>query len=39
MTVEKFEELEIWQEARALSKVVFQLTVKKPFKNDFKFKN
>ena len=39
MRVNNFEGLEIWQEARIISKVVFQLTNKKPFKNDFKLKN
>lgn len=39
MTIEKFEDLEIWQEARILSKVIFQMTQKKPFRNDFKLKN
>ncbi|WP_369431603.1 four helix bundle protein [Rhodohalobacter sulfatireducens] len=37
--IEKFEDLEIWQEARILSKVIFQMTQKKPFRNDFKLKN
>lgn len=39
MTVEKFEDLEIWQEARMLSKVIFEKTERKPFRNDFKLKN
>jgi len=39
MAVERFEDLEIWQEARALSKVIFQLSKRTPFKNDFKLKN
>lgn len=39
MTIERFEDLEIWQEARVLSKVIFQLTQKTPFRNDFKLKN
>lgn len=38
MTVERFEDLEIWQEARTLSKVIFQLTNRKPFESDFKLK-
>lgn len=39
MTVEKFEDLEIWQEARRLSEIVFQLTQKGTFKNDFKLRD
>jgi len=39
MAIEKFEDLEIWQEARTLSKIVFQLTRKGTFKNDFKLRN
>ena len=39
MTVDKFEDLEIWKEARSLSKDIFQLTNRKPFRNDFKLKN
>lgn len=39
MAVERFEDLKIWQEARALSKVIFQLSKRTPFKNDFKLKN
>lgn len=38
MTVERFEDLEIWQEARTLSKVIFQLTNRKLFESDFKLK-
>lgn len=37
--MKKFEDLEIWQEARGLSKIIFQLTQGKPFKSDFKLKN
>lgn len=39
MTIEKFEDLEIWQEARMLSKVIFLITEHQPFSNDFKLKN
>jgi four helix bundle protein len=31
--------LEIWQEARALSKVVYEITCIEPFSKDFKFKD
>lgn len=37
--VERFEDLEIWQEARLISKVVSQLTERATFRNDFKLKN
>jgi len=39
MTINKFEELEIWQEARELAKIVFQLTQKRAFRSDFKLKD
>ncbi|NLO01854.1 MAG: four helix bundle protein [Bacteroidetes bacterium] len=38
MKVEKFEDLEIWKEARALNKFIFELTEKEPFCKDYKFK-
>jgi four helix bundle protein len=39
MKVERFEDLEIWKEARELSKVVFQITEKEPFCKDFKLRD
>lgn len=33
--VESFEELKCWQEARALVKMIYQLTIKTPFSKDF----
>jgi four helix bundle protein len=36
MKVEKFEDLEIWKEARELCKIIFQITEKDPFCRDFK---
>jgi len=39
MTIKKFEELEIWQEAGELSKIAFQLTKKRNFKSDFELKD
>jgi four helix bundle protein len=39
MKVERFENLEIWKEARELSKVVFQITEKEPFCKDFKLRD
>jgi four helix bundle protein len=36
MTIERFEDLEIWKEARQLSKRVFEITLLSPFYNDFK---
>ncbi|MHC1703433.1 MAG: four helix bundle protein [Tenuifilaceae bacterium] len=39
MKVTRFEELEIWKEARELYKFVFQITLREPFCNDFKFRD
>lgn len=39
MTIERFEDLEIWQEARILSKMIFQLTEKSAFRRDYKLKD
>lgn len=38
MKVEKFEDLEIWQEARELCKYIFTLTSKDPFSKDYKLR-
>jgi four helix bundle protein len=38
MHVERFEDLEIWQEARALCKLIYEVTSKEPFHSDFKFR-
>jgi len=37
--VTRFEDLEVWQQARELYKIVFQITSDKPFYNDFKFRD
>lgn len=39
MKIEKSEDLEIWQESRALSKMVYEITSIEPFSKDFKFKD
>ena len=39
MTITKFEDLEIWQEARELSKVVRGYTSRDPFNKDFRFRD
>ena len=39
MKVTRFEDLEIWQLARELCKVIFKLTLKDPFCHDFKLKD
>jgi four helix bundle protein len=39
MIIKRFEDLEIWQEARELCKLVFKVTTKEPFCNDFKFRD
>lgn len=37
-TIKRFEDLKIWQEARRLAKVIFQLAVDTELKTDFRFK-
>jgi len=39
MKVERFEDLEIWKEARNLSKYIFEITQKDPFCTDFKLRD
>ncbi|MGD0340870.1 MAG: four helix bundle protein [Bacteroidales bacterium] len=39
MTIEKFEDLEIWQLARELCKYIFVITSKVPFYHDFKLRD
>ncbi len=39
MKIEKFEDLEIWQEARSLCKFVFEITRKEPFCKDCKLRD
>jgi four helix bundle protein len=39
MKIGRFEDLEIWQEARELSKMIFKLTDVEPFCSDYKLKN
>ncbi|HQG76630.1 MAG TPA: four helix bundle protein [Bacteroidales bacterium] len=39
MTIERFEDLEIWKEARELCKMIFRLTEEEPFCRDFKFRD
>ncbi|HBQ81452.1 MAG: four helix bundle protein [Bacteroidetes bacterium GWA2_40_15] len=39
MKVERFEDLEIWKEARELCKSIFQITEKDPFYRDFKLRD
>ena len=39
MNIECFEDLEVWKEARKLTKFVFVITSKEPFKSDFKFRD
>jgi Txe/YoeB family toxin of Txe-Axe toxin-antitoxin module len=36
-TIKRFEDLEIWQEARKLAKDIHQITVNTPLKTDFRF--
>jgi four helix bundle protein len=39
MKVTRFEDLEIWKEARELCKFVYDITSKVPFNQDFKFRD
>jgi len=39
MKIERFEDLEIWQEARELCKRIFEITSVNPFCSDFKFRD
>jgi len=39
MIIKRFEDLEIWQEARELCDLVFKVTSKEPFCNDFRFRD
>lgn len=39
MTINRFEDLEIWKEARELCKCIFQLTQQKPFADDYRLKD
>lgn len=35
MTVKKFEDLKIWQEARILTRRIYEVTAKEPFRRDY----
>jgi len=39
MNIKKFEDLEIWKEARELCKVVYEITSTGPFSKDYKFRD
>jgi four helix bundle protein len=39
MKIKRFEDLEIWQEARELCKLVYEITSTAPFCSDFKFRD
>ena len=39
MKIERFEDLEIWKDSRELSQYIYKLTSKKPFHNDFRFRD
>jgi four helix bundle protein len=39
MKIERFEDLEIWQDARVLCKYVFKTTIKEPFCHDYKLRD
>ena len=37
-TIKRFEDLEIWQEARRLSKIIHKISIETDLKTDFKFR-
>jgi len=39
MNIKRFEDLEIWQEARILCKIIFKITSVGPFSTDFRFRD
>ena len=39
MKIERFEDLEIWQEARELCKFIFEITEKEPFCKDYRLRD
>lgn len=39
MKIQRFEDLEVWNEARNLCSIVFQITTREPFCNDYKFRD
>lgn len=39
MKIEKFEDLEIWQEARELCRLIYRITEKDPFCRDYKLRD
>jgi len=39
MNITSFEDIEIWQEARGLCKLVFKITSREPFSKDFRFRD
>ena len=39
MNIKRFEDLEIWQQARQLCKIVYDLTAEGTFKNDYRFRD
>jgi len=39
MTIERFEDLDIWKEARELCKYIFEITEKEPFCKDYKLRD
>jgi four helix bundle protein len=39
MKIIRFEDLEIWQQARELYRLIFKITSEEPFNHDFKFRD
>jgi four helix bundle protein len=39
LKINRFEDLEIWQEAKSLCKFIFDITSKEPFNKDYRFRD
>ena len=39
MKIDRFEDLDIWQDARSLCRLIFEITCKEPFNKDFRFRD
>ena len=39
MKIERFEDLEIWQDSRELCQMIYKITSVKPFCDDYKFRD
>ena len=39
MKIERFEDMEMWQKARELSKIVYEITRREKFSKDYRFRD